>query len=287
MRAYSVIHRRLSNRRALRVSLALMIGEVIVSQDYRAMLEVAVAAARDAESIIQRHYRGGLEVRLKADRSPVTDADIGAERAIRARLDQAFPAHAIYGEELGGAESDAEYLWLVDPIDGTKSFVRGYPFFSTQIALRHAGRLVLGVSNAPEFGQLACAVRGGGATLDGKGIAVSTVDSLEQATLSFGNIATLAGDVRRWAKAGTLVRRVNRIRGYGDFYHYHLLASGSIDVVVESDVNILDIAALAVIVEEAGGRMTDLDGGPLDLDTRSVLATNGRLHEHVLEALRP
>lgn len=285
MRAYSVIARWLSNRRALRVSLGPVTGEAIVSEDYRAMLDVAVAAARDAEKIIRQHYRGGLEVRLKADRSPVTDADIGAERAIRARLGGAFPAHAIYGEELGGAESEADYLWLVDPIDGTKSFVRGYPFFSTQIALRHADQIVLGVSNAPEFGQLACAVRGGGATLDGKDIQVSAVDSLEEATLSFGNIATLAGDAGRWARAGALVRRVNRIRGYGDFYHYHLLASGSIDVVVESDVNILDIAALAVIVEEAGGRMTELDGDPLNLETRNVLATNGRLHDRVLEAL--
>jgi histidinol-phosphatase len=250
------------------------------------MLETAVAAARDAEAIIRRYYRAGLEVRLKADRSPVTDADVESERAIRARLTDAFPGHAIYGEELGGREPDAEYLWLVDPIDGTKSFVRQYPFFSTQIALMHRGELVLGVSDAPEFGQLACAVRGEGATLDGQAISVSAVERLEDATLSFGNIASLAGDARRWEHAGNLVRRVNRIRGYGDFYHYHLLAKGSIDVVIESDLNILDIAALSVIVEAAGGRMTTLEGGPIGLETRSILATNGHLHEMVIEALR-
>ncbi|MDN5862748.1 MAG: inositol-phosphate phosphatase, partial [Salinisphaera sp.] len=165
---------------------------------------------------------------------------------------------------------------LIDPIDGTKSFVRGYPFFSTQIALMHAGELVVGVSNAPLFGggELAAAVKGQGATLNGETLRVSQVAELSQATLSLGNLATLAGSPR-WQGLAGLLRAVHRHRGYGDFYHYHLLASGRIDLVIESDVNILDIAALTVILREAGGQITDLDGQPIGLHTTSVFASNG------------
>ncbi|MGD8378134.1 MAG: inositol monophosphatase family protein [Gammaproteobacteria bacterium] len=248
-------------------------------------LETAVEAARAAEEVIRHYYRRGIEVRLKADRSPVTEADVESERAIRRVLGEAFPDHGYFGEELGCDDAERDYLWLIDPIDGTKSFIRGYPFFSTQIALMHRGELVVGVSNAPAWGELATAARGLGARINGHPVAVSEIDQLERATLSAGNIATLAGDEAAWQRYGQLVRRVDRIRGYGDFCHYHLLASGSLDVVVESDVNILDIAALTVIVCEAGGRLTDLHGGPIGLDTTSVLASNGRLHDATLAAL--
>jgi histidinol-phosphatase len=243
-------------------------------------LEAALTAATAAETVIRRFYRRQLDVRLKADASPVTDADVGAERAIRDVLVSRFPDHGFYGEETGRHRADSPYLWLVDPIDGTKSFVRGYPFFSTQIALMHEGRIIVGVSSAAVFGERAWAEAGGGAWLDGKPIRVSDVDRLEDATLSTGNLRTLAGGPG-WQGLGRLVSRVNRIRGYGDFYHYHLLASGRIDAVLESDVNILDIAALTLIVEEAGGRFTDLDGGPVGLATTTVLATNGPLHEPI------
>jgi histidinol-phosphatase len=243
-------------------------------------LEAALTAATAAESVIRRFYRRQLDVRLKEDASPVTEADVGAERAIRDVLGSRFPDHGFYGEETGRHRTDSPYLWLVDPIDGTKSFVRGYPFFSTQIALMHEGRIIVGVSSAAVFGERAWAEEGGGAWLDGKPIRVSDVDRLEDATLSTGNLRTLAGGPG-WQGLGRLVSRVNRIRGYGDFYHYHLLAAGRIDAVLESDVNILDIAALTLILTEAGGRFTDLEGGPVGLETTSVLATNGRLHEPI------
>jgi histidinol-phosphatase len=157
--------------------------------------------------------------------------------------------------------------------------------FSTQIALMHRGRLVLGVSSAPAYGELAYAEIGVGAWLDDRPIRVSEVAVLEEAALSTGNLKSFATGPR-WGAFGRLVGRLNRIRGYGDFLHYHLLASGKVDAVLESDVNILDVAACAVIVEAAGGRVTDLDGGPLTLASTSVLATNGRLHDAVLEAIR-
>ena len=222
---------------------------------------------------------------MKADKTPVTEADVRSEEAIRDLLTRRFPSYGFYGEETGKSAMDAESVWLVDPIDGTKSFVRECPFFSTQIALMRGGRFVLGVSCAPAYGELAWAERGGGAFLDGKRIEVSQVGSLDGAIVSSGNLKTLAAS-GAWSRFGELISGVNRIRGYGDFVHYHLLARGALDVVIESDVNILDIAALTVIIEEAGGRFTDLGGGAVGLATTSVLASNGRLHQAVLDRIR-
>ena len=248
-------------------------------------LSTALEAARAAADVVRRYYQSNLAVTIKADKTPVTEADVETEKVIRAILAARFPDHGFYGEETGQSALDAEYLWLVDPIDGTKAFVREYPMFSTQIALMHRGRLVVGVSSAPAYGELAYGEVGAGAWIGDAPIRVSEVDTIDGAALSTGNLKTLATGPQ-WPAFGRLVGRLNRIRGYGDFLHYHLLAAGKIDAVVESDVNILDIAACAVIVEAAGGRFTDLDGRPLTLASTSVLATNGRLHDSVLAALR-
>jgi histidinol-phosphatase len=214
----------------------------------------------------------------------VTLADRQAEAAIRDILTARFPSYGFYGEEGGAHGMDAENLWLVDPLDGTKSFVRDTPFFSTQIALMRRGRIVLGVSSACAYGELAWAELGCGAWLDGDPIHVSATRELADAILSTGNLKSLAASAQ-WSRFGALVGRVNRLRGYGDFVHYHLLARGALDVVVESDVNILDVAALSVIVTEAGGVFTDLSGAPLGLDTTTVLASNGFLHDTVGSAI--
>jgi len=248
-------------------------------------LAAALEAARAAADVVRRYYQSNLAVTIKADKTPVTEADDETEKVIRGILAARFPDHGFYGEETGQSGLDAEYLWLVDPIDGTKAFVREYPMFSTQIALMHRGRLVVGVSSAPAYGELAYGETGVGAWLGDVPIRVSEVGTIEGAALSTGNLKTLANGPQ-WPAFGRLVGRLNRIRGYGDFLHYHLLASGKIDAVVESDVNILDVAACAVIVEAAGGRFTDLEGRPLTLASTSVLATNGRLHDAVLAAIR-
>ncbi len=148
----------------------------------------------------------------------------------------------------------------------------------------HRGRLELGVSCAPAYGETAWAERGGGAFLDSAPLTVSRIATLEEATLSTGNLRSLARGPR-WAAFGRMVGRLDRIRGFGDFLHYHLLAAGKIEAVIESDINILDIAALTVIVEEAGGRVTDLEGAPIGLKSKSILATNGLLHETILDEL--
>ncbi len=235
-------------------------------------LEIARGAATAAGELIARHYARGVAVELKADATPVTIADREAEDTIRRLIGRAFPAHAILGEERGLAGT-SEFLWLVDPLDGTKSFVRGTPFFSTQIALMHAGELVLGVSHAAVYGETMWARRGGGAFLNGAQLHVSGTRELKDAVLSLGNIKSLTADTQRWNALGALIRGVDRVRGYGDFAHYHFLARGALDLVIESDVNILDIAALAVIVREAGGVFTDLEGRELTLETTSALAT--------------
>jgi histidinol-phosphatase len=261
-------------------------------------LEAALEAARAADAVVRAHYRKSFAVRIKADATPVTEVDEAAEAAVKAVLMRAFPSHGFYGEEGGTQNADAEYLWLVDPIDGTKAFVRGYPMFSTQIALMHRGKLIVGVSSAPCFlgdgssgvgiGETYYAALGEGAfQLTAEGpvrLAVSTVKTIPQATLSLGNLAALAASPA-WTRLGALIPQLHRIRGYADFLHYHLLASGRLDVCVETNVNILDIAALVVIVREAGGTFTQLDGAPITLASTSVLASNGALHETLQQAI--
>jgi histidinol-phosphatase len=247
-------------------------------------LRAALEAAKAADAVIAPLYRSNLDVEIKADRSPVTEADRRAEAAIHAVLSRHFPDYGFYGEETGQHAMQAENVWLVDPLDGTKSFVRDTPFFSTQIALMRRGELVLGVSSACAYGELAWAEKGGGAWLNDQRIKVSAKAAVGEAILSTGNLKSLAAR-QQWQNLAALVQQVNRVRGYGDFVHYHLLARGALDVVIESDVNILDIAALSVIVTEGGGRFTDLAGGPVHLGTTSVLATNGLLHDQVQQQI--
>ena len=248
-------------------------------------LRVALAAAAKAAEISRSYYAGNFTVTTKEDLTPVTQADVECEQAIRAIILQEFPEHGFYGEETGRTQEDAEYLWLVDPIDGTKGFVRQYPFFSTQIALMHNGDIILGVSSGTMMDELAWAEKGQGAWLNGEPLKLSNIDDPDRAAVSVGNLKSLAGS-EGWSSLGKIIERADRIRGYGDFYHYHLLAAGKIEAVIESDVNILDIAALSIIVSEAGGVFTNLNGDKPTLEIRSVLAANSSLHAKYLELLR-
>lgn len=255
-------------------------------------LDAAQRAADAAEAITLPRYRArDFSVETKADATPVTEADRNAEAAIKRVLRASFPDHAFLGEE-EGREGESDFVWLIDPIDGTKAFVRGYPFFSTQIALMHAGEIVVGVSAAGAFGERAWATRGGGAFLaagdaPAKRIRVSAARAFDANTaISTGNLKSLASGPR-WNALADLARRSGRIRGYGDFVHYHLLARGAIDLVIESDLNILDIAPLVLIVREAGGVFTDLDGRDVGVGTTSALAGPAALHAQALRAFNP
>ena len=250
-------------------------------------LRTALAAAAAARTVIQQHAGGALQVEFKSDASPVTVADKAAEQAIRARILADFPDHSIYGEEFGrsGSDSDPEFLWLIDPIDGTKCFIRQLPFYSVQIALMHRGELVVGVSCAPAMNELAWAERGQGAWLNNAPLRVSDTRQIQQAYLSTGNLKWPAENAQ-WRALSRLYSQVHLARGYGDFFHYHRLAAGQLDAVVEQGVNILDVAPLAVIVQEAGGVFTDLNGKPPSLTMNSVLAAaTPQLHQEIYQVL--
>jgi len=245
-----------------------------------AELKIAIEASKAAAEVIKKYYQGNFQVEIKNDQTPVTEVDIQAEKIIKEIILNAFPDHGFYGEETNRENHDSDFLWLVDPIDGTKGFVRGYPFFSTQIALMHKDQIILGVSNAPIFEEIIFAELGKGSWIDNHRTKVSKTSKIESSTVSTGNLKSLALS-EKWSNFGKIVSRIDRIRGYGDFYHYHLLATGKIDAVIESDVNILDIAALSIIISESGGVFTDLNGKKPDLNITSTLAANPILHPEI------
>ena len=229
-------------------------------------------------------FRGGLAVERKADGSPVTEADRAVERELRARLATARPEDGVTGEEYG-TEGGGERRWLLDPIDGTKNFVRGIPVFATLIALEVAGRIDVGVVSAPALGARWWAVRGGGAHASGRRMSVSRVASLDEAQLAYDSVPGFAVRGLEERFLG-LARRCARTRGFGDFWSHVLVAEGCVEVAVEPEVSPWDLAPLILIVEEAGGRFTDLEGRAR-IDGGSAVASNGILHDAVLEALRP
>jgi len=253
------------------------------SVDLDLALKVAREAARNASQIALKYFKRPLEIERKDDASPVTVADRECEMEIRRVIEAAFPDHAVFGEEYGQS-GEHRCLWLIDPIDGTRSFIRGLEFWSVQIALMVDGELVLGVSAAPPFDETAWAVAGRGAWIDDESLQCAGTDTFEQMDLSLGNVRTLARSAG-WQKVGKLVETAARTRGYGDFYPYHRLAAGGLDAVVESDINILDIAALTVIVREAGGVVTELGGADIGLESTTILAATPALHRRLVSFL--
>ena len=248
-------------------------------------IETARRATKSAEQIIKRHYKSNPKTRIKADLTPVTQADIECEQVIKQVLAAQFPEFGFYGEETGKPKNDSDFLWLVDPIDGTKSFVREYHFFSTQIALTYKGEIIMGVSHAPMFNETAWAAVGLGAFVNGQAVQVSDFTTAQDSCYSTGNLRSMAQDATQWEKLRKIMSMCHKTRGYGDFYHYHLLAAGKLELIIESDLNILDIAALSIIVKEAGGMMTDLAGKDINLDTSSILAGNPATYKKALEIL--
>jgi histidinol-phosphatase len=225
-----------------------------------------------------------LKVETKPDLTPVSEADHAAERLIRERLATARPGDAVHGEEFG-TEGHGARRWIIDPIDGTKNYVRGVPVWATLLALEEDGEMRVGAVSAPALGHTWWAVRGGGAFADGTRIGVSKVAALEDAHLCYS-------DFKWWAEYGrqdefeALAAKVWRTRGFGDFWSHILVAEGAADIAAEPVVALWDLAPLLVIVEEAGGRFTDL-AGRRTADGGSAVATNGLLHDEVLRALTP
>jgi histidinol-phosphatase len=248
-------------------------------------LDLAMEMADAADIITIRHFRSvDLMVDTKPDLTPVTEADRAVESAIAERLAFARPDQALVGEEFGtrGSKS-ARARWIVDPIDGTKNYVRGIPVFATLLALEVDGEITAGVASAPALGRRWYAARGEGAFVDGERIGVSAVSSLADAHLSHSGLEGW-GAVGRLAQLCDLARECGRSRGFGDFWQHMLVAQGSVDVAVEPEVQLWDLAALQVIVEEAGGRFSDL-AGTRTAAGGNVVSSNGLIHEQVLARL--
>jgi histidinol-phosphatase len=257
-------------------------------------LTFALELADLADSISMPRFRAvDLQVETKPDMSPVTEVDRAVEQAIREKVAAERPNDSVLGEEFGEGQPPREGLgqigarrWIVDPIDGTKNYVRGIPVWATLIAMdQPGGDTVLGVASTPALGRRWWAVKGEGAFADGQPIHVSKVERLEDVQLTFGGLRT-------WRKYGLLDRfldlasRCWRVRGFGDFWMHMLVAEGSADIAVEMEVNLWDLAAVKLIVEEAGGRFTDLSGRPTP-EGGSALSTNGLVHDEALGILRP
>ena len=244
-------------------------------------LTVALEAASKAETVIMDYYSSRISSELKSDGTPVTVADTEAERVIIETITNEFPVHGFLGEESGDTRSASPYVWIIDPIDGTKNYIRRIPLFGTQIALMKADELILGVSNLPAMNELIYAEKGSGVFLNDEQINVTTVNQVAEAMICHGGMDSFG---ERGVLGGlcSLAMDAARTRSFGDCYMYHLLASGRVDAVIEAAISIWDIAALTVIVEEAGGRVTNLRGEPIDRDTDSILATNGFLHQLIL-----
>jgi histidinol-phosphatase len=250
-------------------------------------VKLALQLADEADALTMERF-GALDLRIetKPDLTPVTDADRGAEEALRATLSAQRPEDALLGEEFGGTAVFAGRQWVLDPIDGTKNFVRGVPVWATLIALLVDGVPQVGVVSAPALGRRWWAGAGAGAftSFGGKSrrISVSGVDELDSASLSFSDLTTGWDDGR--AKFLDLNDAVWRVRGYGDFWSYCLVAEGAVDIAAEPEVKLWDLAALDILVREAGGRFTSVDGSP-GPHGGSAVATNGLLHERVLARL--
>jgi histidinol-phosphatase len=227
-----------------------------------------------------------LVVTTKPDLTPVTEADRSVEQALRRTIARARPDHVIVGEEFGDeGPAGAAWRWIIDPIDGTKNYVRGIPVWATCIGLQRQGEGVVGVVSAPALGRRWWAARGEGAFADGQPIRVSAVGRVADAQLSYDSVMSFEayGLGERFLD---LARRCWRTRGLGDFWSHVLVAEGAVDIAAEPEVSLWDVAAVQVIVEEAGGRFTDL-AGVARPDGGSAVSTNGLLHDQVLAALEP
>jgi histidinol-phosphatase len=250
-------------------------------------LTLALELADLADAITVERFRArDLVVETKPDLTPVSEADHAVERAVREHLAKVAPTHSVLGEEFGDDGGDARVRWIVDPIDGTKNYVRGVPVWATLLALEVDHELVAGVVSAPALHTRWWGARGIGAFRDGESIHVSAVSDLADAQVSFAwdtsdrFLADGIGD-----RMLSLAHQCWRTRGLGDFWQHMLVAEGAFDIGIDPVVSLWDVAALVPVLEEAGGRWTTVEGAT-DIDGGSFVCTNSRLHDQVLEALR-
>lgn len=254
-----------------------------MNADWRSRYEKAIDITRQAGQVALKYFDTGLEVLTKGDESPVTIADRESEQFLRQHLGAAFPTDGFLGEEYGDTPGTSGYRWIMDPIDGTRSFVRGIPLWGTMVGLEYKGDLVAGIIDCACQGHTYHAVRGGGAWRNDKRIHVSTINDLKKANLFYSglNWFVKCGREKQFLE---LVRRTERQRGYGDWYGFMLAASGAGEAMIEYGVHSWDVAAVVPIVEEAGGKFSCWDGS-MSIDRPDVIVSNGVLHDELLSIL--
>lgn len=252
-----------------------------MASDLLGLFAIALRAADIARDVIMPLYESALTVELKADRTPVTVADKRAEEAIRSFLQRECPSHGILGEEFGETAGDGRHRWVLDPIDGTKSFIHHVPLFGTLIALERDGEPVVGVIACHAVGETVAAAKGEGAWLNGRRASVSTVAPVAEATVSMTSATRVdAEHPKAWQALATGARM---IRTWGDCYGYLAVAAGRVEAMLDPEMNIWDAAALYPVITEAGGRMTTWRGE--DRVGDSVAASNGLVHDELLRIL--
>jgi myo-inositol-1(or 4)-monophosphatase len=262
-------------------------GDDRVSDDYREYQDVAERLATVAGRLLRDAY-GQVEAREKGPGDLVTDADLASQRLIAEELDRTFPGHTLLAEEEGvGADPARAWRWIVDPLDGTINFAHGFPFWSVSIALEHAGELVVGVVHNPLSGDTYSASTGRGTTLNGRPVRVSDVDRLGASLIATALPTDMRAEadlqmayMRRFSIGTHSVRRTG-----SSALNLAIVAAGGFEVCYATSMNPWDAAAGVVLVREAGGVVTNLSGGPHDLDRQEILATNGRVHAEALRFL--
>ncbi len=263
----------------------------VSDRERQGWLELALAICDEADVLAMRSFRRAIAVTAKPDRTLVTEADTAIERLARERIAARHPEHGLVGEEYGTDAGDSRVRWYIDPIDGTHNFVRGVPLFGTLLAVEADGVLEVGAISAPAMRSRWYASRGGGAwavhaneSPEPRRLAVSGVASIGDAQVLYGSGRDIAASGRMPGLDGVL-RDAWRERGFGDFWGYALVAEGAAEAMVEVGLRSWDAAAPAVVVEEAGGRWSDVDGSR-SIDGGTFVVTNGVLHEDVLARLR-
>jgi histidinol-phosphatase len=255
-----------------------------VNPEWRNRYELAVETAQKAGQLAQRYFDGSFTVEWKPDDSPVTVADREAEQLLRQTLLKAFPNDGFLGEEFGDTPGTSGYRWIIDPIDGTRSFVRGIPVWATLVGLEHRDEQIAGIAAAPALGQTYRALRGDGAFRNDRPIRVSDVNDLSQALVFYSSLSWFIKEGHQETFL-QMVRRTERTRGFGDFYGFVLVAQGSGELMVEHGVHAWDVAAIKPLIEEAGGRFSDWQGGT-SIHRPDVIVSNGKLHDAALAILQ-
>ena len=271
------------------------IAKAGVAPENLELLKIALKTAELAEENILKFYQNDVGVEWKADKTPVTIADKGTEELARKFWAKETPGFGVIGEEFGIESPDAEYQWVIDPIDGTKSFIHGVPLFGTLIGLYHKNVPIASVIRLPAMKSAVWAVNGGGAFLDGREVRASKVSQLSDALVLSGTVNTM--EDKGFGEGFTKLRRSARLhRGWGDCYGYYLVAAGRAEIMVDPVVSLWDIAPFPLLMKEAGGKFSTIDGktelfgadgkptAPIYEGFTSV-ATNGALHDVALETL--